>query len=52
MAGLTNDHLVSCFRFHECALVDVVGPGTTNDGLGLGGLTITRVMDDLTLSGE
>ncbi|CAH1428591.1 unnamed protein product [Lactuca virosa] len=53
VAGLTNDHLISCFRFHECALVDVVGPGTTNDVKNDGlGLTITRVMDDLTLSGE
>ncbi|XP_071693731.1 uncharacterized protein [Rutidosis leptorrhynchoides] len=61
VAGLTNDHLVSCFRFNEC--IDV-GPTTdipdeslngksdgrrSEDGNGLG---LTRVIDELHLSGE
>ncbi|KAL9996691.1 putative DNA-3-methyladenine glycosylase I [Helianthus debilis subsp. tardiflorus] len=57
VAGLTNDHLVSCFRFNEC--VDA-GPtkdvsddsgqnGRFENGNGLG---VTSVIDELRLSGE
>ncbi|MFS7940451.1 putative DNA-3-methyladenine glycosylase I [Helianthus anomalus] len=57
VAGLTNDHLVSCFRFNEC--VDA-GPtkdvsddsgqnGRFENGNGLG---LTSVIDELRLSGE
>ncbi|KAI3825750.1 hypothetical protein L1987_07362 [Smallanthus sonchifolius] len=61
VAGLTNDHLVSCFRFNEC--VDA-GPAKdvtddcqngksekrlSEDGNGLG---LTRVIDELRLSDE
>lgn len=61
VAGLTNDHLVSCFRFNECADVgpvkDVTDAGQngksegrqSEDGNGLG---LTRVIDELRLSGE
>ncbi|GJW73089.1 DNA glycosylase superfamily protein [Tanacetum coccineum] len=61
VAGLTNDHLVSCFRFNECADVgpvkDVKDAGQngksegrrSEDGNGLG---LTRVIDELRLSGE
>nr|GEY53416.1 DNA glycosylase superfamily protein [Tanacetum cinerariifolium] len=60
VAGLTNDHLVSCFRFNECADVgpvkDVKDAGQngksegrrSEDGNGLG---LTRVIDELRLSG-
>ncbi|KAI7724970.1 hypothetical protein M8C21_011191 [Ambrosia artemisiifolia] len=61
VAGLTNDHLISCFRFNEC--VDV-GPAKgvkddgqkgkyeerrSEDGNGIG---LTRVIDELRLSDE
>lgn len=61
VAGLTNDHLVSCFRFNECVDVgptkDVADEGLngksdgrqSEDGHGLG---LTRVIDELRLSGE
>ncbi|XP_071703241.1 uncharacterized protein [Rutidosis leptorrhynchoides] len=61
VAGLTNDHLISCFRFNECIDVgptkDVAGESPngksdgrrSEDGQGLG---LTRVIDELHLSGE
>ncbi|KAK9072340.1 hypothetical protein SSX86_008774 [Deinandra increscens subsp. villosa] len=56
VAGLTNDHLVSCFRFNECVdarpAKDVTEDGQngkSEDGNGLG---LTRVIDELRLSGE
>ncbi|KAD5507755.1 hypothetical protein E3N88_15458 [Mikania micrantha] len=61
VAGLTNDHLVSCFRFSECVDVgpakDVTDNGQngkfeeriSEDGNGLG---LTTVLDELRLSGE
>lgn len=60
VAGLTNDHLVSCFRFNECIdagpAKDLADDGQTGkseerrseDGNGLG---LTRVIDELRLSG-
>ncbi|MFS7963940.1 putative DNA-3-methyladenine glycosylase I [Helianthus anomalus] len=61
VAGLTNDHLVSCFRFNEC--VDAgLAKGVTNDGQNGkpeerrsedgNGLGLTRVIDELRLSDE
>ncbi|KAK1435697.1 hypothetical protein QVD17_01463 [Tagetes erecta] len=61
VAGLTNDHLVSCFRFNECVdagpAKDVTENGQngksdeiqSEDGNGLG---LTRVIDELRLSNE
>lgn len=63
VAGLTNDHLVSCFRFNECLdagpTKDLTADDRQNgkksegrqseDGNGLG---LTRVIDELHLSGE
>ncbi|KAI3688609.1 hypothetical protein L2E82_46303 [Cichorium intybus] len=54
VAGLTNDHLISCFRYHECVDVDEGQNGNlegrrSEDANGLG---LTRVMDELSLSGE
>ncbi|KAF5796573.1 putative DNA-3-methyladenine glycosylase I [Helianthus annuus] len=61
VAGLTNDHLVSCFRFNEC--VDAgLAKGVTDDGQNGkpeerrsedgNGLGLTRVIDELRLSDE
>ncbi|KAI3717844.1 hypothetical protein L1987_69721 [Smallanthus sonchifolius] len=61
VAGLTNDHLVSCFRFNECVdagpakdVTDYCQNGKSEerlseDGNGLG---LTRVIDELRLSDE
>uniref|UniRef100_UPI001CB8E708 probable GMP synthase [glutamine-hydrolyzing] n=1 Tax=Erigeron canadensis TaxID=72917 RepID=UPI001CB8E708 len=61
VAGLTNDHLVSCFRFREC--VDAGSVKDVSDECQNGksdgrrseegnGLGLTRVIDELRLSGE
>ncbi|KAJ9568029.1 hypothetical protein OSB04_003995 [Centaurea solstitialis] len=51
VAGLTNDHLISCFRFREC--VEEKGDNGSVSGLGSDdGNGLGRVMDELSLSGE
>lgn len=30
VAGITNDHLMSCFRFHDCSTAEVEGSATKN----------------------
>lgn len=57
VAGLTNDHLISCFRFHECVDVGTADEGQNGNLEGrrsedANGLGLTRVMDELSLSGE
>ncbi|XP_076909300.1 uncharacterized protein LOC143566500 [Bidens hawaiensis] len=60
VAGLTNDHLISCFRFNECVDVGPTKDGSegqngksegrrSDDGNGLG---LARVIDELRLSDE
>ncbi|XP_076948248.1 uncharacterized protein LOC143620428 [Bidens hawaiensis] len=60
VAGLTNDHLVNCFRFNECVDAGPVKDRTdvqngqseerqSDDGSGLG---LARVIDELRLSDE
>ncbi|XP_024977357.1 uncharacterized protein LOC112514941 isoform X3 [Cynara cardunculus var. scolymus] len=53
VGGLTNDHLISCFRFSEC--VQEKSENGSGSGSGLGsddGNGLGRVMDELSLSGE
>ncbi|XP_076906286.1 uncharacterized protein LOC143562344 [Bidens hawaiensis] len=57
VAGLTNDHLVSCFRFNECVDVgptnDIADGSGQNSGSESGnGLGLTGVIAALRLSGE
>ncbi|XP_076893430.1 uncharacterized protein LOC143545405 [Bidens hawaiensis] len=57
VAGLTNDHLVSCFRFNECVDVgpakDIADGSVKNSRSESGnGLGLTGVINELRLSGE
>ncbi|XP_019167440.1 PREDICTED: uncharacterized protein LOC109163151 [Ipomoea nil] len=60
VAGITNDHLVSCFRFHDCIAAAADASNTTGNSLRVEAhvkqledeteLGLVRAIDDLSLS--